>query len=73
VLVPSHETIGWEPLKVYLVVNVYENLGRVNPSVRFMKAKDLDKDVWKSGVWVFVEQPRCCGKKKWFSKKEHCV
>jgi hypothetical protein len=26
-LVLSHETIGWEPLKVYLVVNVYENLG----------------------------------------------
>jgi hypothetical protein len=27
-----------------------------------MKAKDLDKDVWESGVWRFVEQPRCCGK-----------
>jgi hypothetical protein len=28
-----------------------------------MKAKDLDKDVWKSGVWRLVEQPWCCGKK----------
>jgi hypothetical protein len=23
----SHDTLGWEPLKVYLVENVYENLG----------------------------------------------
>jgi hypothetical protein len=27
IVVPSQETLGWEPLKVYLVVNVYENLG----------------------------------------------
>jgi hypothetical protein len=38
-----------------------------------MKAKDLDKDVWKRGVWRLVDNRGVVGEKEMFSKKEHCV
>ena len=54
----THETIGWEPLKVYLVVNVYENLGWGNLTQAYglWKERILTKMVGKRKVcvtWVF--------------------
>jgi hypothetical protein len=74
IVVPSREIIGWEPLKVYLVVNIYKKtLGELPQVYGLRKTKDLDKDVWERCVWLFVEHQGVVGRRKKVSKKGHCV
>jgi hypothetical protein len=43
-----------------------KTLGELSQVYGLRKTKDLDKDVWESGVWLFVEHHGVVGKTKGF-------